>query len=364
MSTHPKRRVEMTGRERVRRMFAGQEQDSIPRAEGFWPETIDRFRAEGMTGDVLDFLGCDFAMLCWSDPKPFPGQNVVVDEDDETRVVRDEWNNRLRWWKHRSGTPEHVEFACKTRRDWETVFKPRYLATGPQVDFSFVDREYKRGRRNGRWVHLTGLETFEMARRLMGDEVFLMAMIEEPDWVIDFSRTLTDLVIRDFEAVVAAGYDFDGVWIYGDMAYRNGPLCSPAMYREFVWPDHRRLADWAHRRGVPLIFHTDGDVNILIDDYLAAGFDCLQPIEAKANMDIRKLAPVYGGRIAFFGNNDVMVYATNDRDQIEAEIVGKLRAGMSTGKYAYHSDHSVPPSTSWETFQFIVDLLDRHGNYD
>jgi uroporphyrinogen decarboxylase len=131
-----------------------------------------------------------------------------------------------------------------------------------------------------------------------------------------------------------------------------------------IWPQHKRLVDWAHGRGMKFIYHTDGDVNGVMDLYVQAGFDCLQPLEAKASMDIRKLCPKYGNRMSFFGNIDVMVMATNDLEKIEAEIAGKLAAGKATKGYVYHSDHSVPPQVSWDTYQFIIDCLKRYGRYD
>src|ERR1022692_278075 len=124
------------------------------------------------------------------------------------------------------------------------------------------------------------------------------------------------------------------------------------------------MAQWAHDHGWPFVFHTDGDVNAVIEDYIKAGFDCLQPLEAKAGMDVRNLCPDYGDRLAFIGNCDVMIYATNDRDAIEEEIRTKFEAGKATRGYAYHSDHSVPPSVSWETYCFVMDVVDKYGNYD
>jgi uroporphyrinogen decarboxylase len=112
-----------------------------------------------------------------------------------------------------------------------------------------------------------------------------------------------------------------------------------------------------------LIFHTDGDVNGVIDLYIEAGFDCLQPLEVKAGMDVRTLCPRHGGRLSFFGNIDVMEMITNDIGRIEAEIVSKFAAGKATRGYAYHSDHSVPPQVSWKTYQEIIRLVDLHGNY-
>ena len=58
-----------------------------------------------------------------------------------------------------------------------------------------------------------------------------------------------------------------------------------------------------------------------------------------------------------------MVMMTNDRAKIEEEVRSKLAAGMATKSYIYHSDHSVPPQVSWETYQFIIGLLDKYGRY-
>ncbi|MDP6152051.1 MAG: uroporphyrinogen decarboxylase family protein, partial [Phycisphaeraceae bacterium] len=111
------------------------------------------------------------------------------------------------------------------------------------------------------------------------------------------------------------------------------------------------------------IFHTDGDVREVVADMVDIGVDCLQPMEAKANMDVRDLAPRFGDRLSLFGNIDMTVAITNDHDQVEAELRAKLGAGMAMHGYLYHSDHSVPPQVSWRTYQFIHDLVDRLGVY-
>lgn len=357
----------LDGRERVRRMFERRDHDRVPRHESFWSDTIERWQREGLLGDrqtVLDLLGSDFHSLCWIWPKAFPGEERLVWQDHETRVIRDENGKLVRYWKGRMGTPEHLGFECDSREKWEHVFKPALLDGGLQCDPNAIARSYRQGRRDGKWCHLTAAESFEETRSLMGDETTLIAMADDPDWVVDVSRTFTDVVLRNLDAVMSTGIQPDGLWVYGDMAFKTATMCSPSMYRELIWPDHKRLADWAHVHRMKLIYHTDGDVNGVIDLYRQAGFDCLQPLEVKANMDVRKLCPKYGSDLAFFGNIDVMVMATNDLDLIETEISSKFAAGKATRGYAYHSDHSVPPSVSWPTFQGIIDLVKKHGRYE
>jgi len=356
----------MNGQERVNRMFARRDQDRIPRHDSYWAETIERWQQEGLAGDsqkVLEWLESDFHLVCWNWPQTMPGTEVVVREDAETRDVRDSQGKTVRYWIKKSGTPEHLGFDCDSREKWERVYKPSLLQHWLQLKPDEVKRAYEEGRRRGRWCHLTGAESFEATRSLIGDEITMIALAEDPDWVADVSRTYTDVFLRNYEAALATGIVPDGLWIYGDMAYKNGTMCSPQMYREIIWPDHKRLADFAHEHGLKCIYHTDGDVNGVLDLYVAAGFDCLQPIEAKANMDIRRLCPKYGKQLAMFGNIDVMIMGTNDRDRIEEEIRSKFAAGMATKGYAYHSDHSVPPTVSWATYQFIIECVKTYGTY-
>jgi uroporphyrinogen decarboxylase len=181
--------------------------------------------------------------------------------------------------------------------------------------------------------------------------------------VEDISTTYTNVALRNLDACMATGIQPDGLWIYGDMAYNHATMCSPKMYRDILWNCHKRMADWAHAHGMKFIFHTDGDINAVMDLYIAAGFDAIQPLECKAGMDVRNLLPKYADRLCFFGNIDVMKMIPNDLALIEEEIVSKFAIAKKTRGYMYHSDHSVPPQVSWKTYQAIIEMIKKHGNY-
>jgi uroporphyrinogen decarboxylase len=357
----------LTGRERVNRVFERRDHDRAPRYDSFWSETIDRWRSEGLFGDgetvLARHLEADLMGIGGTWPCPFPGQREVLEEDELTRVTRDAHGKTVRYWKNKAGTPEHLGFGCDGREAWEKTYKPALLDSGLQIDPEAVKRNFRKARQQSKWTFLTGAETFEQTRAVIGDEMTAMAMADDPQWIADMSRTYTDVLMRNYDAVMATGIQPDGVWMYGDMAYKTATMCSPAMYRELIWPDHKRLVDWTHAHGMKFIYHSDGDVNGVLDLYAQAGFDALQPLESKAGMDIRKLAARWGGTFAFFGNIDVMVMATNDKAKIEHEIATKLTAAKAQRAYMYHSDHSVPPLVSWETYRFIIELLDKHGRY-
>ena len=326
---------------------------------------MERWKREGLTGDeeFAERLRDDFAGLCWSWPVPFPGRHEVLEETAETQVVRDSMGKIERHWKHRSGTPEHIEFGCDCRSQWERVYKPALRAAGISVEPADAREKHAKASRAGKWCHFAGIESFEAMRQLVGDVILLTAMADEPEWVLDMSRTYTDLILRDFDAIRSTGVEPDGVWVFGDIGYNHGPFFSPRMYEQLLQADHRRIGAWAHEHSGMYIYHTDGDVRSLIAGLLKANIDGLQPMEAKAGMDVRKLAPQYGDRLTFFGNIDMTVALTNDRSRVEHEVRSKLEAGMASLGYIFHSDHSVPPQVSWPTYRHVLELVDRYGNY-
>lgn len=357
----------LSSRERVQRAFERKDQDRVPCYESFWGETITLWKTQGLIGDadtVLEMLGSDFYRMHWQWPMCFPDQRTVIREDEHTRDILDGNGKICRFWKNKAGTPEHLGFDCDTREKWFNKYKPALIDAGLQLNPAAYVRAYKQGRAAQKWVHFAGVEVFEETRSLMGDEITAIALAEDPEWVADVAKTFTDHIIMNFDAAMATGILPDGMWIYGDMAYNHATFCSPAMYKEVFWPHHKRLADWTHAHNMKFIYHTDGNVNGVMDLWVEAGFDAFQPIEAKAHMDIRNLCPRYGDKIAMFGNIDVMVMGTNNRDKIEEEIRSKFAAGKATKGYIYHSDHSVPPTVNWDTYQFIIDCVHKYGRYD
>lgn len=368
---NPPSSLSLSSRERVNRAMCREDHDRFPRHETFWPETISRWIDEGIgatTHDearekVLALLESDFHSLGWFWPHPFPGRTKVLEEDEETQVILGESGTIERYFKHKSGTPEHLGWECDSRETWEKTFKPALVNQGIVINIEGMKKNYAAGQKSGKWCYLPSVEAFECLRKLIGDEEAMISVIEDPEWIADMATVSCDVLLRNLQAALDAGIQPDGIWIYGDMAFNTQTFCSPKAYRELIWPQHKRIADWAHERNMKMIYHTDGNVNGVLDLYVEAGFDCLQPLESKAGMDIRGQVGTYADRMSLFGNIDVMKMLTNDLDLIEEEITTKFAAMKPTKGYMYHSDHSVPPQVSWQTYLAIIDMVNRHGNY-
>ena len=71
-----------------------------------------------------------------------------------------------------------------------------------------------------------------------------------------------------------------------DIAFNSGPLLNPVWMRQHYFPRLARIADSLHKKGIKLLFHSDGNLNPILDDLVEAGIDGLNPIEVLAGMDV------------------------------------------------------------------------------
>ncbi|MFZ1770942.1 MAG: hypothetical protein WAU00_17175, partial [Caldilinea sp.] len=293
---------QLTGRKRVNLALNHQEADRIPRAESFWPETIPIWHQQGLgpNEDVADLFGYDILGAGWISHEARPGFLQTIEETADWWSRLDGNGAILRYWKHKSGTPEHVDFTVRTRDQWED-HKAQMLAQPPgsRVDVLSALRRMYEAQAKGRWFCWTGVEAYETAKDVFGHLGLSYIMADDVAWAKDIFDTEAELACAVLDHLEQSGVRFDGAWIYGDIAFNHAPFFSPKMYRALIKPAHIRQIAWFKARGLPVIYHTDGDFRLILPDLLEAGVDCFQPLEAKAHMDLRELTPQYGARASW-----------------------------------------------------------------
>lgn len=371
--------MSLTSRERVARCLARQPHDRVPMFDWFWTETereyVRQINDPRLTACIHDesaggpdqitlreYFGFDLVQVGWPDQRLRLVPPEVLEETDEWVLRRDGNDAVLRWWKHKMGTPEHVRFGLDTPEKWRKA-KGHLTASRDRVRWDIFRPRYERARAAERFVCFAGVEVIESTKDTLGHEMMCKALIKQPEWIRDVFETYTQFEIDMLRLAEAEGMVCDGATIYGDIAYKNGPFMSPRHYREFVFPCHKRLFDEFHARGMPVFFHSDGDIRPLLPHLIEAGVDMINPLESRAGMDVRELAPQYGDRLGFCGNIDVTVLATNDRDRIRPELHTKLAAAMPYRGYIYHSDHSIPPGVTLDTYRWVLEEVRRVGVY-
>lgn len=168
-----------------------------------------------------------------------------------------------------------------------------------------------------------GLEAFSIA--LYEDRPLLETMLDRYfEWSIEVAQR-------------ACRMGFDLYVTTDDMAFKTGPMFSPAVFRELVMPRYRRLAE---KVSLPWVVHCDGNAEPFLADLLTLGIVGLHPLE-KGAMDIRKAKARYGDRLCVLGNVDLNILGDGTVEETEAEVRGLLADLGPGGGYIISSGNSL-----------------------
>jgi len=365
--------------ERMNRALRHQEADRVPVSDSFWGSFLQRWRRElGLPADADPYRFYD---LDWQvtvpnlDPhiKPF---EVLRQTEDEV-IVRTGFEAVIQK-KLGLPMPDYLSFETDTvekmvafRFDdpWD---ERRFFAGGDNqiagVGDSFVRDlppwiETVRSLYPDIPVYGSVAEAHEMLWRIVGSENALLWIGLYPHEVARLVERIGEFAVELTKAQIEAGGGLlAGMVIWGDVAYRRDLLFSPDFWRKHFKPWAKAIVDVCHDKGLPVIYHGCGNVSRILEDFIEAGVDAYNPLEAKAGLDVVDLRRRYGHRIGFCGNMDVQVWARGDREELERVVLTKLNAARGGG-YIFQSDHSVPSDVSGEAYDFVVNLVRRRGRY-
>jgi uroporphyrinogen decarboxylase len=361
----------LTSRERIDRILKRQPVDRVGAMESFWADTRKAWAKAGRVGedeDLFDHFGLDIRNAwVFNGVADLDAGERIVEETEETKLVRNGNGALLRWWKDKAGTPEHVDFEVRDRATWEAKARPHLTNEADyrrRINFEAYRNARKKCAENDLYFCWAWVNVFECMHPLCGHEHMLIGMALDPDWVRDMCSVYAELAINLCEILFAEEGLPDGIWFFEDMGFKQKPFMSPRMYKEIVWPAHKRTFDYAHSLGRPVIVHSCGYVEPLVPGLIEAGMDCLQAMEVKSGMDLLDLKRRFGDRITLCGGMDIRALETNDIRAIEAELQAKLPAAMEGGGYILHTDHSVSSRVDYESYRYFVDRGRELGTYD
>jgi uroporphyrinogen decarboxylase len=302
----------------------------------------------------------------WFDVMPLLDYDELIEETDDWEVRRNGAGAALKWWKHKSGTPEHIGFTMTTRDVWERDYRPHLLALDTErVDIPEMRANWHKTTAATVWTYFGHMFIWEIARQSMGDVTLYESLLLDPHWIHDFGRVYTDFFKMHFRYMFEQVGIPDGVWIYEDLGYKNGLFASPKMFRELIFPYYGELVDFFHSYDLPVVLHTCGSTAQALPLIVEAGFDALNPMERKAkDNDPFVFAEQYGDRLAFVGGLDARVFETNDRAIIRREVASYVEGMKERGaRLVFASDHSISTNTRYDSYRYALDVYREHMAY-
>lgn len=286
----------------------------------------------------------------------------VLEETEEHRIWRDAYGRTMKMPKGKATLGLPLDHPVHTMDDWRRIrhwyqFSPERLAGDWEA-------QAKSHLAADRVLGISIPGGFDEPRQLLGEEALCIAYHDDPELVHEMLDTLAETAFRVLEEVTRR-VRVDVLFVHEDMAGKSGPLAGPAQIAEFIAPYYRRCWDLLQERGARLFDQdSDGDMNPVIESFLAAGVNCMHPMEPAANMDIVAIRARYGRRLAFHGGLDKHVLRRS-KEEITRELEAKIPPLVRSGGCVLALDHRIPNGTPLAHYKFYLakawEILEREG---
>ncbi len=251
----------------------------------------------------------------------FPRDNYNLADDTASQK---NWSAGKRIWQD-EGTGPIQNWADFEAYPWPTAETIGYAG------IQYLNAVMPPGMKIG--VNLPGI--LENASWLMGLQSFSYALFDQPDLVKAIVQKVGEAVTA--AATYAATLENVGMLFLGDdMGFYSGTLVSPALLREQIFPYHRRLVAAAHAHGKPMLLHSCGNLEKVMDDIIDVGFDAKQSFEDKI-MPVEEVYRRWGDRITVIGGIDMDILARGGVEDVRRrtrevlEVCGAAGTGYCLG---------------------------------
>jgi uroporphyrinogen decarboxylase len=204
---------------------------------------------------------------------------------------------------------------------------------------------------------------FKIAWHICGFEHFMLMMALDPSFIESLYDRLFAWETRSAVLMAAAGADI--IAAVGDIAGKNGPMFSRAMFDRFILPRFQKMIRDIKRANPEtyVFFHSDGELKAMIPSLIESGLDILNPIESNC-MDPAELKREFGDRLVFHGAISVQKTIPNGaiRD-VKDEVYTRIRTVGYNGGYIVSNENSFPFNAPLENVLAMYEAV-KDFNYD
>jgi uroporphyrinogen decarboxylase len=154
------------------------------------------------------------------------------------------------------------------------------------------------------------------------------------------------------------------VLIAEDFASKRGPIFSPALLRQELFPRVRRLAEAWHRHGLKVLYHSDGYWKHVVPDLVECrvdGFYCLEPSLGMDIVALRKAWPrhVWAGGL---DGVDLMERGTPDQVRREVRRIIEDTDALQSGGVFIDTSSEINPPIQPDNFRAMIETVGEIWN--
>ncbi len=189
---------------------------------------------------------------------------------------------------------------------------------------------------------------------IFGWDMMLMAMGIDAKQFGEIAKRYANWILQYMEAI--ADSDAPIVTIHDDIVWTSGAFADPAWYREFVFPQYKKLFAPIKEAGKKIIYTSDGNFTEFIDDIADCGVNgfVMEPMT-----DMAYIAEKYGKTHSFVGNADTRILLYGSKEDIYNEVKRCVDIGKNCPGFFMAVGNHIPSNTPVENALYYNEVFEK-----
>ena len=180
-------------------------------------------------------------------------------------------------------------------------------------------------------------------------EEWLISHYSRPEYIKEILECGCEVAIKNLQLFKeAVGDRVQVVPVSGsDLGGQDSLLFSPDIYREIYKPFHKKVNSWVHKNTKwKVFFHSCGSIVKLLDDFIDAGVDIINPVQCSAkDMDPSVLKKKYGKNLVFWGGAvDPHMLQFENPEAVYNQTKERIKIFSECGGFVCAAVHNIQPN--------------------
>ena len=141
-------------------------------------------------------------------------------------------------------------------------------------------------------------------------------------------------------------------------------MINPDFLREEWLPRVKKVIAPIKKRGIKVLFHSDGNIWEFIDDLIDAGFEGINPLEPIAGMEIGKVKKKYGDKLVLLGGIDCsQTLPLGSPNDVEKAVIKAIKEGAPGSGFCLGSSSEIRTGTPVINAITMFKTAAKYGRY-
>lgn len=258
------------------------------------------------------------------------------------------------------GSLKSLDQLNSSEYEWTSIYKNTWDLK--DYNFDTLKEIYKKLPQDMKLI-AHGADIFTRSWMAMGFEDFCYALYEQPELIEELFLQNAVMELRMMEVLIQNfGNKIGAIFYSDDLAYTEGLMVSKQVYRTYLWPHFRKITQFAKDLDIPIIYHTDGQLWEIFDDFAEMGVNGIQPLEPKS-MDLSELKAKRGDQFCLMGSIDVDTLSRGTTEETEQMVKERIEILGYNGGYTVGTSNTVPDYVNINNYKAMIEAAFKYGRY-